>query len=269
MVRYARGIDATVCAEGVETLEDLATLADIDVGCAQGYVLARPAPPWASVDSEAREVCDVSMRAAMDETSPAATNAAAAERRLELVAKAILGARWPADLQRAMGMIAGELDADHAGLLRLVPDDEGQLEAVAYSDGEKPGLRFPLSNFEVAASAVRERCAVQTRVSDPTAGSNATAELVRRGLSVLLVIPVISGDRVTGLLGVSRAHERPWTRSTLHRGWLLAHELGAAMAAFKRDGKELGNGRLTQRKDLASGGIDWMRRARKESRQGT
>ena len=34
-VRYARDIDATVCAEGVETLEELDRLADLDVASAR------------------------------------------------------------------------------------------------------------------------------------------------------------------------------------------------------------------------------------------
>ena len=34
-VRYGRDIDATICAEGIETLEDLEVLADIDVAYAR------------------------------------------------------------------------------------------------------------------------------------------------------------------------------------------------------------------------------------------
>ena len=45
-VRYARDIDADVCAEGVETLAELERLADLDVAYGQGYGIARPAAPW-------------------------------------------------------------------------------------------------------------------------------------------------------------------------------------------------------------------------------
>ena len=47
-VRYARDIDADVCAEGVETLAELERLADLDVAYGQGYGIARPAAPWAA-----------------------------------------------------------------------------------------------------------------------------------------------------------------------------------------------------------------------------
>src|SRR5690606_26242439 len=45
-VSFARSIDALVCAEGIETLQDLRMLADLDVTYGQGYVLAPPGRPW-------------------------------------------------------------------------------------------------------------------------------------------------------------------------------------------------------------------------------
>src|SRR5256885_105772 len=53
LVRYSRRIGAEVCAEGVESLEDLEALADLDVTYGQGFVLASPEAPWAGVDPAA------------------------------------------------------------------------------------------------------------------------------------------------------------------------------------------------------------------------
>lgn len=44
LVELARGIGARVVGEGVESTEDLRTLADLDVDYAQGWAIARPAP---------------------------------------------------------------------------------------------------------------------------------------------------------------------------------------------------------------------------------
>ena len=44
-VRFARDVGATVCAEGIETLDELAVLADLDVEWGQGFALARPGAP--------------------------------------------------------------------------------------------------------------------------------------------------------------------------------------------------------------------------------
>ena len=50
MQSFAHDIGATLVAEGVETVEELALLARADTPIlVQGYAVARPAPPWASV----------------------------------------------------------------------------------------------------------------------------------------------------------------------------------------------------------------------------
>jgi EAL domain-containing protein (putative c-di-GMP-specific phosphodiesterase class I) len=50
---YAGHLDAWVLAEGIETVEELETLRSLGVPLGQGYVLGRPAGPWAGVDDQA------------------------------------------------------------------------------------------------------------------------------------------------------------------------------------------------------------------------
>jgi diguanylate cyclase (GGDEF)-like protein/PAS domain S-box-containing protein len=45
-VRFADRTEAAVCAEGVESLDDLVVLARLGVTYGQGYVIARPGPGW-------------------------------------------------------------------------------------------------------------------------------------------------------------------------------------------------------------------------------
>ena len=51
-VLFARRVGAAVCTEGIETLEELTTLIDLGVGYGQGYLLGRPAEPWAKVSPD-------------------------------------------------------------------------------------------------------------------------------------------------------------------------------------------------------------------------
>ena len=51
-VVFARRVGADVCTEGIETLEELTTLIDLGVGYGQGYLLGRPAEPWATVPAD-------------------------------------------------------------------------------------------------------------------------------------------------------------------------------------------------------------------------
>jgi len=50
---FAARIDAEVIAEGIERPSELETLLTLGVPLAQGFLLARPAPPWAGVDGAA------------------------------------------------------------------------------------------------------------------------------------------------------------------------------------------------------------------------
>jgi diguanylate cyclase (GGDEF)-like protein len=57
-VSFARRTGAEVCAEGIETEEQLVALIEAQVMLGQGYGLARPAPPWVAVPPEVVEqVC--------------------------------------------------------------------------------------------------------------------------------------------------------------------------------------------------------------------
>ncbi len=57
LVHFARSTAAAICAEGVETLEELRTLIHLGVSYGQGWALARPGAPWPRVNAEAAGLC--------------------------------------------------------------------------------------------------------------------------------------------------------------------------------------------------------------------
>jgi diguanylate cyclase (GGDEF)-like protein len=57
LVHFARSTGASICAEGVETLDELRVLIHLGVASAQGWALARPGPPWPRVNAEAARIC--------------------------------------------------------------------------------------------------------------------------------------------------------------------------------------------------------------------
>src|SRR3954466_8703936 len=99
LVRYARRIGGDVCAEGVETLEDLETLADLDVTYGQGYVLARPLPPWASVDPAGVALCRSALSAVIRHEAAGTRAATTSEFGLERVCHQIGLVTTRADLR--------------------------------------------------------------------------------------------------------------------------------------------------------------------------
>ena len=57
LVHFARSTGAAICAEGIETLDELRTLVHLGVAYGQGWALGRPAALWPRVNGEAARLC--------------------------------------------------------------------------------------------------------------------------------------------------------------------------------------------------------------------
>jgi diguanylate cyclase (GGDEF)-like protein len=57
LVHFARSTGASICAEGIETLDELRVLIHLGVAAGQGWALARPGDPWPRVNAEAARMC--------------------------------------------------------------------------------------------------------------------------------------------------------------------------------------------------------------------
>ena len=110
-MRFARDIDASVCAEGIETLEDLVRLADLDVAYGQGYVIARPAADWPAAHPEAARACSTSFVLGITGSQDSPTGDLH-EHALEQILTRVGAARTVDDLAAALPSIATELRAD-------------------------------------------------------------------------------------------------------------------------------------------------------------
>jgi diguanylate cyclase (GGDEF)-like protein len=57
LVHFARSTGASICAEGIETLDELRVLIHLGVAAGQGWALGRPGDPWPRVNAEAARMC--------------------------------------------------------------------------------------------------------------------------------------------------------------------------------------------------------------------
>jgi hypothetical protein len=108
-VGYARDIHAVICAEGIETLDELTALADLDVAFGQGYGLARPGPPWPRVTDAAVGACLAAARASL------AADAEHDGGLGSLIAR-LSQASTPTEIEACAASIAAELHADEVRL---------------------------------------------------------------------------------------------------------------------------------------------------------
>jgi diguanylate cyclase (GGDEF)-like protein/PAS domain S-box-containing protein len=187
-VGFARSIGALVCAEGIETLDDLRALADLDVTYGQGYVLAPPGRPWPEVSAAAVAVCYEAWQSALH--GRALGDGRSPEAALSRVAARIAAVRSAEEIPGALDAAARDLRAERAALRRVMPD--GTLVTV----GGMPltaGRRIDDKRPEFADAAGR-----------------------------LLVVPVEQGGQTVGILELLAPERQPWHRSEIHRARVLA-----------------------------------------------
>jgi hypothetical protein len=229
LVRYSRRIGADVCAEGVETLEDLEALADLDVTYGQGFVLARPGPPWAGVDPAAVAVCRSALSAVIrhDEDERTSTTT---ELQLERVCHQIGTIATRAELRDVLEPIRALLEVDEVVLSLLTPDS-AWIETVV-TNGKDEDDRFLLSEYPATAEVLETGEAAQVLASDPDADAAEVRLLAEMGYRSLLMVPLLAGARSIGVLEACAAEERPWSRTQIHStrilGYQLAHVLERA-----------------------------------------
>jgi diguanylate cyclase (GGDEF)-like protein len=230
-VRFARRTGASVCAEGIETPEELKVLADLDVTYGQGFGLARPAAPWAQVGTwvpgtlRSREPRTVSEAA---EGIGAGSTEENADLRLASLTSQLANVRSADELRGLGTLMASELGADEVAYLRRGAET-GTLEALSDQPWLPAGTALGLSNYPTLRQILATQQVVQVLMSDATADLGELSLLGRSGHGSMLLAPLVSQGEVAGVMVVLKAAERPWTRAESSRARIVGHQLGAVV----------------------------------------
>src|SRR3954452_15639172 len=125
-VRFARRTGASVCAEGIETPEELKVLADLDVTYGQGFGLARPGPPWAQVGAWVAGTLRSRERRGTpidgDSNSNSNSSEENADLRLAALTSQLANVRSAEELRGLGTLVAAELGAGEVAYLRRGSD---------------------------------------------------------------------------------------------------------------------------------------------------
>jgi diguanylate cyclase (GGDEF)-like protein len=227
-VRFARDVGATVCGEGIESLDELAVLADLDVQWGQGWALARPAEPWPGVTDEAAEVCRTALAEAFHSLPTEHHPIGASDRRLVHVSARLASASSAEDLDGALALIAAELGASKICLSAYHADD-GLVETLAENAERSGRTMFPIGDFPLTEAVLRNQKAVQTIVGDPDSDPHEVELLLELGERALLMIPVISRGETVGIIEAYRTEERTWSRTEINRARVIANQFAVVI----------------------------------------
>ncbi len=239
LARFARRVGAIVCAEGIESFEDIEVLANLDVPWGQGFAIGRPARPWSEVAPPAAQTCRDALAAALI-SSPGADSPtiSAGDRRLEHLSGRLVNARSRADLFSALDLIAGELHADKITLSRWVPS-MAAVETLAESGQQAADEYFLLEDYPATGYVLEEQEAIQVLAGDPRADRAEVKLLLSQGYRSLLMVPVVLRGESLGVVEAMTEEERPWTRTEINRARIIANQLAPVIESFLRTGDDI------------------------------
>lgn len=260
VVDFGRETGAAVCAEGVETVDDLLALADLDVDMVQGWTVAHGAPRFLPVAPFVAEVCASSLERVLAGPGrpgaaggPAAAGSAGAGaddraadavegpddaawtdtvHHLDRLLGRIADVRDVPGLARALGTATGVIGCDRLEL-GVLTDDGRALRTVRATGPQDEGPLYRLDDFPLTRACLAEGRVVP--VYDLPGHCRAEREqLQAHGHRSALLVPVVALGGTVGLLECFTAHDAPWTRSQVRHARLLASVVGPVLVALGR-----------------------------------
>lgn len=230
LVRYARRVGSTVCAEGIETFGELEILADLDVTFGQGYALGRPAPAWANATRSATTRCRTTAQQALHGTGTGRSQES--DGSLEGLSAWLAAVPDLDQLATATTVIASLLHADEV-LLSVLEPETASVRGVEQHAWSLEPRAFALAEYPLTARVLADRVAAQVVAGDPNADPAEHALLRELGHGSELLVPVVARGQTIGLLEAYSRTPRTWTRTEITRARTIAHILGLAMRALQ------------------------------------
>jgi diguanylate cyclase (GGDEF)-like protein len=230
-VRFAARSGSAVCAEGIETPEELKVLADLDVTYGQGFGIARPAAPWVSVAPWIAGT--IGTRAARAENAAVAANGSGerSDRRLTALTARLAKVRSHDELRGLAALMASEMAADEVALLHR-GSDPGTLDAVTDHLWLPAGSPLALSYYPTLREVLASQEVFQVQDSDASADLGELTLLARSTHRSMLIAPIVANGEVIGLMIAFGDAARPWTRAETSRARVVGHELGVVIEAL-------------------------------------
>jgi hypothetical protein len=213
-----------VLGEGVESLRDLAALAEIGVDYAQGRIIAAAADPMPAVDPAAVEACRTVRKRLLSGAPPYDHVEGGLD---DLPAPARMGAPPAADLAAVVQMAADSYNVD---LVSVSLVDGSRLRTVAATDPSVADPAYRISDFPALRRALDSGALIEAHLADQDLHPAARRYLTARGLEGLLIVPIIAEGVGIGVLDLSRHDSRRWTAREITRARRLGEQLAQIVA---------------------------------------
>lgn len=217
LVSFCRQTGATMCAEGIETADELRCLADLGVHLGQGWLVGRPAAGAPGVTEAAVQACG-----SVGPTTPGDLDRLRAHLDLAVTVHDVA--------QAAQRSLAG-LQADHLDVALLDGDDLVQVEDSGWTSLQS---RYVVADYPATAAVLRGGPPLSVRTDDPDADPAEVRLLRELGFGSLLVLPLVDDGTPTGVIEVYSRAQRTFSDRQVRLGQLLADEVSDALGRVRR-----------------------------------
>ncbi|WP_336922004.1 EAL domain-containing protein [Aquipuribacter sp. SD81] len=218
LVSFCRQTGAALCAEGIETAEELRALAELGVQLGQGWFVGRPAAGAPEVSAQALAACG-----ALPVTLGAG-DLGPLRQRLER-------ARTDFDLTQAVRGSATALGADDVLLSVLRLD---RLVVVQPPGWTKDEVSYNLADYPATVRCLQDGRPLSVRTDDPDADAGEVRVLRELGFRSVLVLPLLHDGAAIGVLEVYSRAQRSWSDRELRLLAYVADEVAGALDRVER-----------------------------------
>jgi EAL domain-containing protein (putative c-di-GMP-specific phosphodiesterase class I) len=223
LVSLTRRIGARTLGEGVETLDDLTMLAQLDVDYAQGWAIGRPAAAFARELPDVAEVCRRARRNLLDVSAGFDEDL----RGTASITAALAASTATADVRAALTTASADLGVDVIGLSTLTKG--GVLREITATGADVDPREYQVSDFPATNAALQAGAMIEAHVDDPHSDPAERALLARDGFASLLVTPVMDEGTALGILEFSNYTHHRWTRHDLMQARTVAEHLAGTL----------------------------------------
>jgi EAL domain-containing protein (putative c-di-GMP-specific phosphodiesterase class I) len=222
LVSLARRIGAVTLGEGVESADDLAALAELNVDFAQGWAVGHPGPTIPTAIPEVVEIARSARAALLDAQVGPDSMSGMSHLTAALAATAEL-----ADLQLVIAAAAADVGVDAVGLSTL--EDDRQLREITASGAPIDDTVYELGDFPATSRALLTATIVEAHLNDTTNDAAERALLARDGFSSVLITPVIWRGARLGILEFRHRTHRRWTPRDMSQARTVAMHVASVL----------------------------------------
>jgi EAL domain-containing protein (putative c-di-GMP-specific phosphodiesterase class I) len=230
LVSLSHRLGSIVVGEGVESIDDLTMLAELDVDHAQGRAIAPPAPEVAQIGTEVVAVC----RAIRAELLRAESPLALAPRGVALhrLSSALAGTHVPSDLEAALTTAASSLGIDRIGVSVLADDGMTLRELRASTPTVDDGM-YVVADYPATRYALQTGSLIEAHVDDPHSDPAERGLMNKQGLASLLLVPLLRGGRPVGVMEFSHRSPHRWMVRDITIARMLADHVAQAIGRLE------------------------------------